>query len=301
MRRPVKNTRISDRKIKTAAVILAAAFLMPLNSCTSGPDVTVPSSAVSEITETSAAPSSTSTPAPTSTPTPTPSPEPTPTPTPVPEYVLPQFEETWYNGFVDARSVTAQIVDNPEDIDVLVNKYYALPLDYVPPDLVLAPHSMNQQIRAEACEAWEAMYEACREATGQGLFLVSGYRDANIQQYLFDRSTNLRGIQFSVRKNAIPGRSEHQLGLALDITPEGVYEILDEFGETTTGRWVNEHCHEFGFVRRFQEQYRYETGYDVEAWHYRYLGVELATYLYENDMSLEAYYGRAQIMPGLDE
>ena len=181
---------------------------------------------------------------------------------------------TTYNGFVDARSVRAQIVDNPEDIAVLVNKYYALPLDYVPPDLVDAPHSMNQQIRAEACDAWLAMYDACVEATGQGLFLVSGYRDANIQQYLFDRSTNLRGITFSVRKNAVPGRSEHQLGLALDITPEGQYEILDEFGETTTGMWVNEHCHEFGFV-----------------------GVELATYLHENDMSLEAYYGLEQVLP----
>ena len=234
---------------------------------------------------------------PTSSPTPTPSPSPTPVPTPVPEYVEPQFEETWYNGFVDARSVRAEIVSDPTDITVLVNKYYALPSDYVPPDLVDAPHSMNQQIRAEACDAWNDMYDACLEATGQGLFLVSGYRDYNLQQYLFDRSTNLRGITFSVRKNAVPGRSEHQLGLALDITPEGQYEILDEFGETTTGQWVNEHCYEYGFIRRFQQQYIYETGYDIEAWHYRYVGVELATYLYENDMSLEAYYGRLQVLP----
>ena len=84
----------------------------------------------------------------------------------------------------------------------------------------------------------------------------------------------------------------------MDITPEGVYEILDSFGETTTGMWVNEHCYEFGFVRRFQYEYRYITGYDQEAWHYRYIGVELATYLYENDMTLEEYYGRPQIMPG---
>ena len=81
------------------------------------------------------------------------------------------------------------------------------------------------------------------------------------------------------------------------VDAQDVYEILDEFGETTTGQWVNEHCHEYGFIRRYQLEYAYETGYGQEAWHYRYVGVELATYLYENDMSLEAYYGVAQVVP----
>ncbi|MCQ2515841.1 MAG: M15 family metallopeptidase [Saccharofermentans sp.] len=254
---------------------------------------------VQETIETTLVPTATPTPTPepTATPTPTNTPMPTPSPTPVPEYVEPEFEETWYNGFVDARSVRAVIVQNPDDITVLVNKYFALPLDYVPSDLVAASHSGGQQVRAEVNEQWCAMYDACVEATGQGLYLVSGYRDSNIQNYLFYRSTNLRGIEFSVRKNAVPGRSEHQLGLAIDITPAGESEILDEFGETRTGMWVNEHCYEFGFIRRFQYEYRYETGYDQEAWHYRYVGVELATYLYENDMSLEAYYGLEQVLP----
>ena len=283
--------RISNRLFKLICIITAgSAFLGGTSSCVK---TEVPAETYAE----TAAATPTPTPEPTPTPTPSPSPTPTPVPTPVPQYVEPQFEETWYNGYVDARSIRAQIVDDPTDIAVLVNKYWALPADYVPPDLVDAPHSMNQQIRAEACEAWNAMYDACVEATGQGLFLVSGYRDYNLQQYLFDRSTNLRGITFSVRKNAVPGRSEHQLGLALDITPEGVYEILDEFGETTTGQWVNQHCYEFGFIRRFQQQWVYETGYDIEAWHYRYVGVELATCLYENDMSLEAYYGLEQVLP----
>ncbi|MBO4242908.1 MAG: M15 family metallopeptidase [Clostridiales bacterium] len=283
----------SDRLIRTAAVLLIAAVFASLTGCLVNEESegTVPSETVAS----QAAP--TATPSPTPTPTPTPTPAPTPVPTPVPEVVEPQFEETWYNGYVDARSVTATIVENPDDVTVLVNKYYALPADYVPDDLVTAPHSGNQQIRQEACDAWEAMYDACVDATGQGLYLVSGYRDYNTQQYLFDRSRNLRGIEFAVRKNAVPGRSEHQLGLALDITPAGCSEILDEFGETTTGQWVNEHCYEYGFVRRYQEQYKYETGYDIEAWHYRYVGVELATYLYENDMSLEAYYGLEQVLP----
>ena len=83
----------------------------------------------------------------------------------------------------------------------------------------------------------------------------------------------------------------------LDITPAGTTEILDSFGETTTGIWVNEHCHEYGFIRRYQLEYAEETGYGQEAWHYRYVGVELATYLHDNDMSLEAYYGLEQRLP----
>lgn len=271
------------------AVVSTAAVML----CPSCQKASAPTSETTVATTTAATTS-----APTSTPTPSPTPLPTPVPTPVPEYVEPIYEEeVWYNGFVDPRSVTATIVTNPDDITVVVNKYYALPLDYVPSDLVDAPNSMNQQLRSEACDAWIAMNEACTEATGQGLFLVSGYRDANTQQYLFDRSANLRGTAFACQKNAWPGRSEHQLGLALDITYAGSTQILDSFGETTTGQWVNEHCHEYGFIRRYQPEYAEETGYGQEAWHYRYVGVELATYLYENDMSLEAYWGLEQRLP----
>ena len=287
--------RISDtgsRLIQLAVTITVAALLCPVTGCSKKtPPPTETSVTTAAVTTTTAEPT------PTPLPSPTPSPSPTPVPTPVPEYIEPQYEEVWYNGFVDPRSVRAEVITNPDDITVVVNKYYALPLDYEPDDLVDAPHSMDQQLRSEACDAWNAMYDACKEATGQGLFLVSGYRDSNIQEYLFYRSANLRGTAFACQKNAWPGRSEHQLGLALDITPEGVYEILDEFGETTTGQWVNEHCHEYGFIRRYQLEYAYETGYGQEAWHYRYVGVELATYLYENDMSLEAYYGVAQVVP----
>ena len=237
--------------------------------------------------------------APTATSTPTPTPAPTTTPTPVPKYVEPVMEPvTWYNGFVDPRTVRATVVSNPEDIAALVNKYYTLTSDYVPPDLVDVQHSKAQQLRQEAADAYASMYSACKESTGQGLYLVSGYRSFGTQKVLFVRSMNKRGIKFAVKRNAYQGRSEHQLGLALDLCPEGEYEYSDDFGSTTVGKWVNENCHKFGFVRRYQKAYMSETGYDNEAWHYRYVGVELATYLHENDMSLEAYYGKCQVLPG---
>lgn len=216
---------------------------------------------------------------------------PTPVPTPEPVYVEPLFDETWYNGFVDPRSIRATIVQNPDDINCVVNKYYALPEDYEPSDLVDCEHSMDQQLRAVANDAWNALYADCLEATGQEVYLMSGYRSYSTQRYLFERAVNNRGVAFAVKRNAYQGRSEHQLGLAMDLTPVGYDRLIDEFDETTPGAWINEHCYEYGFIMRYQFEFIDDTGYDREGWHYRYVGVELATYLYEHNMSLEAYWG----------
>lgn len=284
-----------------AAVLCATATLSGCHGGLLGEDVpsdafTPSSTSARSITLTPTA-EVTSSPTPTPSPSPSPTPPPTPSPTPVPQYIEPLFDEVWYNGFVDPRSVRATIVENPDDITVVINKYYALDPDYVPDDLVDAPHSFGQQLRAEVNDAWIAMYDACLEETGIGITLVSGYRNTGTQQYLFDRSVNLRGLAFACMKNAWPGRSEHQTGLALDLTPAGHDNIMDGFDETTVGSWVCEHGHEYGFIHRYQADYIYETGYGIEGWHFRYVGVELATYLYENDMSLEAYFGLEQVVP----
>ena len=218
-------------------------------------------------------------------------------PTPVPEYIEPLYEEVWYDGFADPFSVRAQIIDDPDDILALVNKYYAIPEGYVPSDLVLAPHSYDQQVRSEVNEAWIKMYDDCLEQTGQGLLLISGWRDLGTQDFLFNRSKNKNGYAFACKKNAIPGRSEHHLGLAIDITNDYKTNIYDDFDKSEAGIWVNEHCHEYGFIIRYKEEYSSETGYGKETWHYRYVGVEVAEYLTENDMSLEAYLGKTQVLP----
>ena len=236
-------------------------------------------------------------PAPTSTPTPTPPPLPTPTPTPTPEYVEPLFEEpVWYNGYVDPRSVRAEIVQNPEDITVLINKYFSMPSDYVP-ELVSAKSSAGQQLRPEAADAWDAMCAACKAGCGESLYLISGYRSWADQTYSFRHAIERRGIEKVCEKNAYQGRSEHCLGLALDINIAGDPEIRDEFAESAAGRWVNEHGHEYGFIQRYPREKGSITGYGYEAWHYRYVGVELATELYESGQTLEEYYGQAQLMP----
>ena len=219
------------------------------------------------------------------------------TPTPEPEYVEPIMKEAWYNGYSDPRSVRAEIVVPDGSVTVLVNKYYTLTEDYVPDDLVNPKHAGEQKLRKEAAEAYEKMYDACKEGVGQGIYLISGYRSFSLQKTLFTRSMNKRSLAFACKRNAYQGRSEHQLGLAMDISPEGSTVISDDFGKTKVGQWVDNNCHKYGFIRRFQGQWSKETGYDNEAWHYRYVGVELATYLTEHDMSLEAYYDKCQVMP----
>ena len=215
---------------------------------------------------------------------------PTGTPTPEPKYVEPIMNETWYDGFVDPRSVRATVVEDPTPIDTLVNKYYTLPEDYVPADLVIPEGGGQQQLRKEAAEAYEKLNKACKEAVGKGIHLVSGYRSYQLQITLFQRSCNKRSVPFACKRNAYQGRSEHQLGLAMDICPEGQSTIRDDFGETVPGKWVNEHCHEYGFILRYPKGKEHITGYDYEPWHLRYVGKEAAQRIHDEGITLDEYY-----------
>ena len=92
--------------------------------------------------------------------------------------------------------------------------------------------------------------------------------------------------QYSAR----PGHSEHQTGLTIDITSESVHEGLTEaFGETEEGEWVAQNAHRFGYIIRYPQNRVSETGYQYEPWHLRYVGVKIATEIYEDQLILEDY------------
>ncbi len=244
-------------------------------------------------------PTDTPTPTPTETPTPTASPTPTGTPTPTPEYIEPIITggAVWYNGYVDPRSVRAEVVSNPDDVAVLVNKYYAQPESYVP-ELVYAKYSASQQLRPDCAKAWEQIHDACLGEIGQDLYLISGYRSWATQTYSFKNAITRRGLEKTCCKNAYQGRSEHPLGLALDINIRSDPEIRDNFVNTTAGKWVLENGYKYGFIWRYPEGCGYITGYGVEGWHFRYVGVEVATEMHEKGIkTLEEYYGKPQVLP----
>jgi len=234
----------------------------------------------------------------TPTPTPTPSAKPASTPTDVPASTqIPSGGIVWYDGYADPRTITAETVTNPGDLTVLVNKYFAIPESYTP-DLVLAESSKNQYLRSEANDAWNVMRAACEADTGYALLLCSGYRTFEAQAALYSKSIADRGIAHACSRNALEGRSEHNLGLALDISTTDAGVISSGFAKTKAGMWVGEHCAEYGFILRYPEDKTAITGYVYEPWHYRYVGVDLAETLYASGQTLEEYYGKVPVVPG---
>lgn len=220
--------------------------------------------------------------------TPTPSPEPTAAPVPT--------GPVWYNGFVDPRTVDFETISNPDDITVLVNKYFAVSEDYSP-ELVDADSSKSQKLRPEADDAWDLMRQACETDTGKTLYLSAGYSTFAQREQLFNDAVANKGIERACSKYAYPGRSEHNLGLALDIATTDSPAISGDFAGTEAGIWLAEHAHEYGFILRYPDGKSDITGYGYEAWHYRYLGATLATTLHESGQTLEEYYSKEQVMP----
>lgn len=156
---------------------------------------------------------------------------------------------------------------------LIANKTYALPPDYAP------------GVNAEAEEAFYEMQSAAAEL-GLNLYISSGYRSYDYQAGLYQRYVDRSGKAEADRYSARPGHSEHQTGLAFDLNT-----ISDEFKDTDEGKWVAEHCWEYGFIIRYPEDKESVTGYMYEPWHIRYLGSETAETVYESDLCLEEYLG----------
>ncbi len=222
------------------------------------------------------------TPVPTSTPTPTPEPTATPEPTQVPT-------PTPITVNTDTSTVT-----------YLVNREYTLPDTFVPEGLttpdVLFPFSDTSIDKAkmtpEAGEALAMLFDAAYEEAGLTLYGVSAYRSYARQYTIYATNLATRGIAHTNRYSAAPGRSEHQTGLAIDISckSEG-FGLEDTFADTPEGIWVAENAHRFGFILRYPKDKEHITGYNYEPWHIRYVGTELANELYTTGLTLDEYYG----------
>ena len=141
------------------------------------------------------------------------------------------------------------------------------------------------------------MLEDCR-AAGNRPTVCSSYRSHKRQKELFAEEVEKylakgysRGEAKAKASNAvaIPGTSEHELGLALDIVDKG-YQLLDKGQENTpTQKWLMEHSYEYGFVLRYPTNKIEMTGIIYEPWHYRYVGLKAAKEMYEQGICLEEY------------
>lgn len=199
---------------------------------------------------------------------------------------------------LDEPFVPATEMDlEPSSITVFVNKEFALPKDYKPEDMVtpniffdLTFYDERTLMRKEAAEAIEKLFAA---ASNEGYTLagVSGYRSYNRQKKIFTDNILTKGKAHTLKYSAVPGTSEHQTGLTMDLSCASLnYDLSSSFAGTPEGQWLADNAYRFGYIIRYPEEKSDITGYAYEPWHIRYVGRGLAKYLYDNDLTLEEYY-----------
>lgn len=157
---------------------------------------------------------------------------------------------------------------------MIANKSYALPSSYNPGGLT-----------GDTSAAFEQMKSAAA-AEGLELWIASGFRSYDTQSGLYNRYVSQDGKAAADRYSARPGHSEHQTGLAIDLN-----EISSSFANTAEGIWVANNCYKYGFILRYPKEKEAQTGYMYEPWHVRYVGVDVATKIYNSGLCLEEYYG----------
>ena len=180
---------------------------------------------------------------------------------------------------------------------VIVNKKRGIPIDYKPEIIVpnvrlrLARSSQQMQISDTITANIQAMFA---KASQDGVTLVfgSGYRSGALQQQFYNSYVTKDGRQAADTYSARPGHSEHQTGLAFDVTsPNQTCHLEICFADTKQGRWVKSNAHQYGFIIRYQQNKQAITGYQYEPWHLRYVGKELATEVYKAQLTLEEFFG----------
>ncbi len=179
--------------------------------------------------------------------------------------------------------------DLDKGILVIVNKYHALTKDYVP-DLVTMENTYTSvagaKMQKEAYEHFTKMVDDAKLEDIK-LFNVSAYRSFNTQNTLYTNYVKRDGVDGADRYSARPGHSEHQTGLASDINTAS---SKDHFENTKEYSWLIANSYKYGFILRYPENKEYLTGYKFEPWHYRYVGVDAATYIHEHDITYDEYY-----------
>lgn len=181
----------------------------------------------------------------------------------------------------------------------LVNRSYPIAnaSSYVPGDLTAVsyvyPGKGTQSMRSAAATAMNRMIADFKKAyPGYPIYTQSGYRSYSTQQYLYQNQISKQGGNKykAGTVSAIPGTSEHQLGLAMDVTTDGT--LLQSFGSTTQGKWFAAHSWEYGYILRYPADKQLVTGIIYEPWHFRYVGVDVATEMKQMGVTtLEEYYG----------
>lgn len=177
--------------------------------------------------------------------------------------------------------------NNPASPDVIVNKKHCImPISYAPSDLVTA---YGATMSSAAANQFAKLVEAAAR-DGVAISASSSYRSYSAQVATYNHWVTVNGsVQAADKVSARPGYSEHQTGLAVDVTSNGC--ALDCFASTVAYPWMKAHAHKYGFVERYPSGKEAVTGYNPEPWHYRFVGTSTAAALRSSGLTtLEEYW-----------
>ncbi len=172
---------------------------------------------------------------------------------------------------------------------MLVNKHHRVDREFIPRDLKVidTDYASEKGMKANAtaiAQAKKMIDDAKKD--DKHIIINSAYRSFDDQEEIVDTYQNLYGDSYIEKYVLKPGYSEHQTGLGIDFgsTDTNIFIESDEY------EWMEDNCYKYGFIHRFKTKYEDITEIKNEAWHYRYVGKEVAKYIYENDITLEEYY-----------
>ena len=188
------------------------------------------------------------------------------------------------NGSMDVAMPDKDI----DGIAFLANRQHAITSTFAPEVRKTEVYGMSQSMRDDAATALEEMFAAAKE-DGISLATVSGYRSYSKQKTIYQRKLSKNSKEVADSLVALPGTSEHQLGMAMDLAQKGSSQLNSGFGKTKGGQWVNENAYRFGFIVRYPEEWTEITGYAYEPWHVRYVGKAFAKAIYEANVPMETY------------
>ena len=197
------------------------------------------------------------------------------------------------------KSTYAFDISKNSDLLVLVNNSHTLSREYVNINSgsvnSIMPSSKNIVMRKEAVDALEEMYSKMTDEN-INVTAISGFRNYNYQSGLFKNEVDkqkrlgLCDKQTEEAASAVvarPGASEHQTGLAIDVSDNGV--LSRKFADTQAGKWLGENCYKYGFIMRYTAEKQDITGVIYEPWHLRYIGSPHSEYMYNNNLCFEEY------------
>ncbi|MCR4618086.1 MAG: M15 family metallopeptidase [Lachnospiraceae bacterium] len=199
----------------------------------------------------------------------------------------------------NSRDYTETYEDYKFDPDdwrlMLINKSHFIPDDYeVPLGTIYGVHQCDKRIIPDLI----AMLKAAKD-DGVNLSIRSPYRTSALQVLLYNNKITkfmdvgmsyLEAYKLAGQAVTIPGASEHEAGLSLDIVSDTYTSLTEGFGETEAGKWLAANAHYYGFILRYPAEKEYITTIEYEPWHFRYVGVEAATVMYNENLTLEEFW-----------